>query len=99
MLKDSGRYEEHIRDYVIKSKACKGECRPPDRNNLGEVLSRGEGQETSETDKPVRANTTQEDLVPMWCLRNVSLVHSTSTSRQCSHTIAFAFAKFCASVW
>lgn len=49
---------------MIKSQRHKSERRPPDRDDLAEILSRHESEEASQTDEPVGADATEEDLMP-----------------------------------
>lgn len=88
--------KEHVRNDVVQSKSHKSKRRPPNRHDLAEKLSGGEGEEARQADQPVGANTTEEDLMPLWnddlgfrkglCLGAVSTaIKDTSISDNQSH--------------
>ena len=49
---------------MIKPQRNKSERRPPDRDDFTKILPRHESEEASQTDEPVGANASEEDLVP-----------------------------------
>lgn len=59
------RQVEHVGNNVIERQDHESERRPPDSNDLAEELPTHERQEGRQADQPVRANASEEDLMPL----------------------------------